>query len=424
MSPIAGVETGRAMGQGVGRGAGAPARVWARALAGVLAGVMGGALAGCGGDDGDGRADAGSMPDAAAPDATAPDAMPADVCQVAADGSVRFDPAGPLCNALSSYGFFDRAAMANGALIPAAGVEPFAPNTPLFSDYTRKHRFVWLPPGTSMTYDAEGAFGFPVGAVLIKTFAYAEDLRQPDGPDRLLETRLLYLGEDGWGATTYVWNQEQSEAHRQVAGAVIQSQWIHGDGSVRDNAYVVPNTNECKNCHEEQEDLLGPIGPKARHLNREQDLGAGPVNQLVRWAEIGYLSGLPADLAEVPRAPVWDDEATGSLEARARAWLDINCAHCHSPTGAARTSGLDLRASQEVPASYGVCKAPVAAGGGSGGRQFSIVPGQPDESILIYRLEATAPDVRMPELGRQLVDQEGVALIRAWIESLDGDCGS
>jgi uncharacterized repeat protein (TIGR03806 family) len=382
----------------------------------IAALVVAGALAGC--SPGDSLPDAAAAPDAMS-DAAPPDAGPDDLCDLATGEGVRFDPAGPLCDKLSSFGFFTRA---GEALVPAAGLVPFVPGTPLFSDYTRKHRYVWLPPGTAMTYREPDAFAFPVGAVLLKTFTYPEDLRQPDGPERLLETRLLYLGEDGWGVATYVWNEDQSEAHRRVAGDVIPSRWIHTDGSTRENAYSVPNVNECKNCHEEQKGVVLPLGPKARHLHRVVDHGAGPVEQLVYLAGIGYLAGLPGDLAQVPRAPVWDDETTGSLDERARAWLDINCAHCHNPEGAARTSGLDLRASQSDPAAYGVCKPPVAAGAGSGGHQFNIVPGQPDVSILVYRLESIRPDVRMPELGRQLVDEEGVALIRAWIAALEGSC--
>src|SRR5262249_26337657 len=143
----------------------------------------------------------------------------------------------------------------------------------------------------------------------------------------------------------------------------------------------------------------------------------GPDNQLHRWTTAGLLAGAPAS-EQAPRLPVWNDPATGSLDQRARAWLDVNCAHCHNPNGPARQSGLDLRLAQADPARWGVWKTPVAAGRGSGGRAYGIVPGKPDESILLYRLQATTPGVLMPDLGRRLVDEEGVALIRAWIAAL------
>ena len=88
------------------------------------------------------------------------------------------------------------------------------------------------------------------------------------------------------------------------------------------------------------------------------------------------------------------------------------------PRGAARTSGLYLDHAQTEPAKFGVCKAPVATGRGSGGLSYDIVPGMPDMSILMYRISSTEPEIRMPELGRNLVHAEGVALIREWIEQL------
>ena len=122
-----------------------------------------------------------------------------------------------------------------------------------------------------------------------------------------------------------------------------------------------------------------------------------------------------------PRLPGWPSGTTprsGTLDARARAWLEINCAHCHNPDGPARNSGLDLLASQRNPTSFGIFKTPVAAGLGSGGLSYDIVPGQPDQSILAYRIASTHPGVMMPELGKRLVHEEGVALIRQWIAAM------
>jgi hypothetical protein len=71
-----------------------------------------------------------------------------------------------------------------------------------------------------------------------------------------------------------------------------------------------------------------------------------------------------------------------------------------------------------------MCKAPVATGRGSGGLTYDIVPGQPDASILVYRINSTEPEIRMPELGRNLIHAEGLALIREWIAAMPGDCTS
>ena len=97
---------------------------------------------------------------------------------------------------------------------------------------------------------------------------------------------------------------------------------------------------------------------------------------------------------------------TGPVEERARAYLDVNCGHCHNPTGLARTSGLYLDIHEMDPARYGVCKPPVAAGQGSGGRRSTSCPASPTSSILVYRMESIEPGVAMPELGRQTVHDE------------------
>ncbi len=137
------------------------------------------------------------------------------------------------------------------------------------------------------------------------------------------------------------------------------------------------------------------------------------------WRDAGVIAALPASAA--PRAPDAYDAASGTLEARARAYLDVNCAHCHNPAGPAHTSGLDLSWSQQDPIHWGVLKRPVAAGRGSAGYEFSIEPGHPERSILLHRLESLDPGVMMPELGRQLRDERALALMREWIASMDAE---
>jgi len=335
-------------------------------------------------------------------------------CTVPEGDGVNFDPAQQFCDLLSSYRFFQ----GNGATQePNAGVLPYDLNTPLFSDYASKHRFVWLPPGTSATYSAHDSFNFPVGTVLIKTFAYPADYRDPSLGERLIETRLLVRRSTGWDPMTYVWNDEQTEARRRVIGQSVPVTWIQLDGSERSITYHVPNTNQCKECHEEHNSVLGPLGPKARNLNKDYPYADGSVNQLARWTSVGYLVNAPSPDA-APRAAVFDDPSSGSVEARARTYLDVNCGHCHNPTGLARTSGLYLNIDEMDPARFGVCKSPVAAGHGSGDLKVDIYPGRPDLSILSYRMQSTMPGVAMPELGRQTAHDEALAVINQWIAEL------
>src|SRR5690606_980744 len=131
-------------------------------------------------------------------------------------------------------------------------------------------------------------------------------------------------------------------------GTRLPVRWTDAAGKSREISYAVPNQNQCKECHA----LAGavtPIGPKARNL---------PGGAL----------------------PVWDDARTGSLDARARAYLDVNCGHCHNPQGSASNSGLFLTWEERDPVARGIGKRPVAAGRGSGGLDLDIAPGHPDRS--------------------------------------------
>src|SRR3546814_20221663 len=118
--------------------------------------------------------------------------------------------------------------------------------------------------------------------------------------------------------------------------------------------------------------------------------------------------------------PRWDYTKAGSVAEGARAYLDVNCAHCHNPAGSASNSGLFLRWTDDpTGVNYGIGKRPTAAGRGSGGMEYAIAPGDHDHSFLIYRLESTDPGIAMPEVGRSPVHRAGAALLRTWIAEID-----
>lgn len=302
-----------------------------------------------------------------------------------------------------------------GGRTPNDRVTPYALNTPLFSDYAEKHRFVFLPPGKAAAYTAAGALDFPVGTTLVKTFAYPADLRRPNEKVRFLETRLLIRRADGWAALAYVWNDDQTLATLKRAGTRLDVSFVDAAGRARRVDYAVPNVNQCKECHAVAGEM-SPLGPKARNLNGAFAYAAGRENQLAHWTRTGMLTGAPSP-ATAPRTAVWDDVAD-PLAARAEAYLDANCAHCHNARGMASNSGLFLDVEESRPAARGIGKRPVAAGRGSGGLEVSIAPGDPAASILLHRMKSTEPGVMMPELGRALVHDQGVALVAAYIARL------
>ncbi len=302
---------------------------------------------------------------------------------------------------LSDFGFF----AGLGATKPAAGLVAYSLRTPLFSDYAEKQRFVYVPADARITADAAGRLDFPVGSALIKTFGYGSGTAF-----RPIETRVLLRRASGWEALPYVWNADLSDADLKVAGTRLPVSVTRPDGRVAQISYAVPNKNQCKECHSAGGAVV-PIGPVAANMDMAP-AAARALRARINWA------GAPIN----SDGPVWNNPASGTLDARARAYLMVNCAHCHNPQGSASNSGLFLNyAAAADRTATGIYKRPVAAGRGSGGHDFAIAPGKPEASIMIHRMGSTEPGVAMPEVGRSLVHEEGVALIREWISSLRAD---
>ena len=350
----------------------------------------------------------------------------------AADRPVQLHAADQPPALLSEWGIFTSSP---DALDLNAGVIPYELNAPLFSDYALKLRTVWMPDGSSATYNDAQAFSFPVGTIISKTFYYrkADGWREGEyqvvvsGQDAapaaalpvaldehvLIETRLLVRYDERWVAFPYVWNTAQTDASLEIAGDVRRLTLTHGD-SQQQLDYVVPDFNQCGGCHTPNHSSaqLLPLGPKSWQLNRPYTWWGDAQSQLAHWSRTGLL-------ADAPDLPL---PAPASLQRKAREYLDANCAHCHNPVGAADTSALHLNIDAPADRKLGICKSPVAVGRGSGDRGYDIYPGRPDESIMVYRMQHSDPAIAMPELGRSAVHAEGVALIRAWIANLNGEC--
>ncbi|APW43343.1 SO2930 family diheme c-type cytochrome [Rhodoferax saidenbachensis] len=348
--------------------------------------------------------------------------------------------ASPLPDQLDAYGVLK----SDGKTLTLSGnTMVYGLASPLFTDYALKFRTITLPAGAKLGYKADAVVDLPIGTIISKTFYYAKDPKTPGGwlksPARLtgesidlsayqlVETRILKRDTDGsWQANTYIWNDTQTSAALRRIGLTV-------NGTLRDPAtgestplqYNVPNARQCQTCHAVDATVgqvgIEPIGPKGRFLNLEYGYTAGKLNQLVRLGQIGTWDNLPADLAALPRNVAYADAQTGTLEARARAYAEINCAHCHNKLGDARQSGLFLTL-DATGSHLGVCKQHAAAGSGGANLTFDIVPGKPDKSLLVTRMEATTGQAMMPRMGRSLVDKEGVQLLRQWVTAMNGNC--
>ncbi len=366
-------------------------------------------------------------------------------CQAPANDEVnwsaalRFD-----CPRLDAYGLF--ADPEDPRREPNGDGVPFELQSALFSDYALKYRFLFLPPGTQATYrDHEtsptATFDFPVGTIIAKTFSF-----KSGAEENVVETRLLIKRETAqgvsWVGRPYVWTSAPdgsrvADLRLEGATASVAYDYDDPDPEVGGNRhyqgvverYGIPASLNCITCHggDDREAGAAPIGLKPRNLNRPvRTSGETEKNQLELLAERGVLEGLPADLAKVERLPRWNvpgdsgkqADSAADVHDRARAYLEVNCMHCHNPAGGASNSGLFLDAFRAVDVSYGICKKPVAAGKGSGDRRYDIVPGSAEDSILTFRVGSAEPGIRMPPLSRTVVHEEAAELLTRWIDDV------
>ncbi len=299
---------------------------------------------------------------------------------------------------LSEYGFHDRG---KKGFTPHKSLIAYDLKTALFSDHSEKFRYIYVPDGQVASVSDNGVIDFPVGSAIIKNFGYFQGNKM-----RLIETRLLLRRENEWLALPYVWNETQDDAVLKLAGARLSVNFTDPNGIKRTTDYAVPNKNQCKECHGVNDGISNkvmPIGPKIRNLAQSS------IERL--WAaNVLQPHGAPTNAS-------WDKGDNG-IERNARAYLDINCAHCHNARGSASNSGLFLDYGQSTPVTYGIYKRPVAAGRGSGGLEFAIKPGDADNSIIIHRMKSNDAGVAMPQIGRAIVDDEGVALVSQWINQI------
>lgn len=323
-------------------------------------------------------------------------------------------------------------------------------NSALFSDYALKMRAIYVPAGQRINYATTGTLDFPIGTAITKTFYYpratgtdpaytAVGLQTTPGPQgttidvgayRLIETRLLVRQSDGsWGGASYVWDADQKDATLSTGGAYVDLELKPASGTSTKFTYTVPNLQSCQQCHASATNGAGsmlPIGPKARNLNKTYAYSATVTkNQLQQLSDLNLMAGFTST-AGLSSYVNWTDTSQ-TLEARAKAYLDVNCAHCHVVGGYAGQSGLllthDNIGNLTTPDTWGVCKKPLAttaldANGAIANMTYDINPKLPANSFLLYRMSTTMTGQKMPVVGRGVNHTEAMALVRDWITSL------
>ncbi|MEM9679739.1 MAG: hypothetical protein AAF901_05400, partial [Bacteroidota bacterium] len=325
---------------------------------------------------------------------------------------VNFDLAAMPYQDLSEYNFFEGELK---QLNPTFGVTPYTLRSPLFSDYAHKKRFIWMPVNSKATYINDFTpLDFPTGTILIKNFYYDNVL--PNNQTRILETRLMIKKPEGWVFANYVWNAEQTEASLDMGGSFVDLDWQE-NSEVNSVQYRIPAGPECHTCHKVME-ISQPIGPKPRNLNLVYNYETGSANQLDHLVSLGYLeNSLPGSITQLPDY----NDPSEPIELRVRAYLDINCAHCHSEETHCAYRPMRFGYNDTVDFSnIGVCVDPDTDLGQDLGH--IVEPGDARNSVLHFRLQSTEASFRMPLLGRTLMHTEGVDLIEEWIDNLTIEC--
>jgi uncharacterized repeat protein (TIGR03806 family) len=309
---------------------------------------------------------------------------------------------------LSDYRFFSGIMKEQ---LPATGVIPYKPASSLFTDYAHKKRFIWLPAGLSGSYVADNKIiDFPVGTALIKTFYY--DSVAPSSSTKIIETRVMIRKASGWIFAEYVWNDDQTEATLNMNGSFVSLAWQQ-NGTPKNTNYRIPSGTECLTCHKYNNNPI-PIGIKPQNLNTNYTYPDGTSNQLQYFISKGILqNNLPPTIVST----IDYNDVTQPLKTRLRSYLDINCSHCHQLNSHCDYRPLRLAFSETlIPANLGQCITPDEFLGAS--LVSIIVPGNVNKSVMYFRLNSTDEDNRMPLLGRTIVDDVGVKLLRDYILSI------
>lgn len=287
---------------------------------------------------------------------------------------------------LSAYELYD-GPMAE--LVPAADAVEYDLASPLFTDYSYKQRLLKLPPGESMAIVDDRSSDFPEGTVVAKTFYYPVDFGDDSLGWEVIETRLLVMREGEWNVATYVWNEDQTDARLLLEGEVTSATWTTESGSDRATDYEIPSEVACVTCHQ-HEDEVDVIGLRPRNLNIEVMRDGAMVNQLEYLQSRSILTG---DIDSVATIAAYEDDAN-DLETRARAYLDANCAHCHSPGAWERAVRQDF--------------------------DFRFETSLQDTGILGERrdLEEALLDGEMPYIGTTVPHDEGIDLVLDYLDTL------
>ena len=313
---------------------------------------------------------------------------------------------------------------------PAAGVIPFSINTPHWADHATAERMVAVPGRGTMTLRIPkervptGWGEFPQDTVLAKTL-FLETERGNPASRRRVETQILHLGGNSWRGNsgewngyTYIWNDEQTDAVLAPAeGRDLQFDIAddQAPGGRRRQTWHVAGRGECYQCHNPWSGYR--LAFTTAQLDKVHNYGRVSDSQLRTLRHIGILA-TPDEPKDRQAAPLVDPyNQLQDLDARARSYLHVNCAHCHR-FGGGGTAVIDLR--REVPLSETkLIEERPTQGTFNIFDARLVAPADPHRSLLYYRMAKRGAG-RMPHIGADDVDQRAIAMIAEWIVGMPG----
>jgi hypothetical protein len=295
----------------------------------------------------------------------------------------------------------------------AAGIRPYSPQYPLWTDGAAKLRWVSLPKGRTIDAKDGDAWRFPLGTRFWKEFSFS---------GRRVETRYIEkTGKNTWLYAAYVWDEQQREATLAPAATGLKNHVEIAPGVRHD----IPSVSDCKACHEGmgRDAVLGfgalqlssardPLAPHAEPLPE----GALDLDTLLREKR---LKDAPSAWRTTPPIIV-------AANPRARAalgYLHGNCSQCHNDRDPVSSVGLSLRASFTAGSGAGQPTLHTAVGvrskfqlrGVSPDHCVRLAPGDSAHSVLLVRMGTRDGVSQMPPLGSKLVDTAALELISDWV---------
>lgn len=300
----------------------------------------------------------------------------------------------------------------------AAGVREYKPGFELWSDGAIKRRWVYLPPGTKIDVTNLDEWVFPVGTKFWKEFVVVVG-----GVKRPVETRFLEkTSATEWRRTTFFWSADGTSAPELTTGAPL----IAGS-----NKYSVPPVTLCAKCHGGRADNV---------LGLETVLSAAPEATGLTWSTMQALGALTSTNGNHTLAASALQIPGNSTERPAVALLHVNCGvACHNANVATQFDArLEFGATgKTTPTLFSTSLYATTINKRSTFRPktagselyYRVRPGDVAHSTIAYRMGVRDIDTdggvteQMPQVATNLVDDDGVAVIKKWIGEMGPDGG-